>query len=61
MSGMETTTEGDESVDQLIITYINQMTEQQRKVMNIAQEHLQSSFSIEKSIGFKKWVAKRGE
>lgn len=58
---METTTEGDESVDQLIITYINQMTEQQRKVMNIAQEHLQSSFSIEKSIGFKKWVAKRGE
>ena len=54
-------TKNDESDDQLINVYIEQMTEQQKKVMEIARVHLQSSFSIVKSIGFKEWVAQQGE
>ena len=54
-------TDGEESVDQLVTEYIDQMTEQQRKVMAIALDHLQSSFSVVKSIGFKQWVAARKE
>ena len=54
-------TEGKESVDQLVTEYTNQMTEQQRKVMTIALDHLQSSFSVVKSIGFKQWIAARNE
>ena len=61
MPGTEGTAEGEESVDQLVTEYIDQMTEQQRKVMAIALDHLQSSFSVEKSIGFKQWVATRKE
>jgi len=61
MPGAEATVEGEGSVDQLVTEYIDQMTEQQRKVMNIALDHLQSSFSIVKSIGFKQWVATRKE
>lgn len=50
-----------ESNDQLVTEYIDQMTEQQRKVLDIAIDHLQSSFSIIKSIGFKQWLAERAE
>jgi len=35
------------------------MTEQEKLVMEIAIDHLGSSFDIEKSIGFTKWLAKR--
>jgi len=61
MPGVEATAEGEECVDQLVTEYIEQMTEQQRKVMDIALDHLQSSFSIVKSIGFKQWLATRKE
>ena len=50
---------GTESVDQLVTEYIDQMTDQQRKVLNIAIDHLQSSFSVVKSIGFNQWLATR--
>ena len=43
----------------LISEYINEMSEQEQKVMKIAQNHLESSFSIEKSIGFKNWLARK--
>ncbi len=59
MPGAEGTAEGEESVDQLVSEYVDQMTEQQRKVMDIALDHLQSSFSVVKSIGFNQWVASR--
>ena len=59
MPAAEGTAEGEESVDQLVTEYIDQMTEQQRKVMDIALDHLQSSFSVVKSIGFKQWIATR--
>lgn len=56
---MPDTEECENSNDQLVTEYIDQMTEQQRKVMAIACDHLQSSFSIVKSIGFKQWLATR--
>lgn len=42
--------------ENLIKKYINQLTEQEKIVLKIAQEHLQSSFDIVKSIGYKEWV-----
>lgn len=39
----------------LIKEYINQLTEDEKIVMEIAQKQLQTSFSIEKSIGFIEW------
>lgn len=38
-----------------IDVYISQMTEQERLVLKIATEHLETSFDIEKSIGFQQW------
>lgn len=58
---MPKTAEGEEPVDQLVTEYIDQMTEQQRKVLDIALDHLQSSFSIAKSIGFNQWIAAKKE
>ena len=43
----------------LIELYIEQMTPQEKLVFKIATEHLESSFDIEKSIGFKEWYKKR--
>lgn len=40
---------------QAIRKYIQQLTPQEIKVLDIAKEHLGSSFNIEKSIGFMKW------
>tara|TARA_Y100001958_G_C21248295_1_gene580814 strand:- start:2829 stop:3023 length:195 start_codon:yes stop_codon:yes gene_type:complete len=40
---------------QTIRKYIQQLTPQEIKVLDIAKEHLGSSFNIEKSIGFIKW------
>lgn len=42
-------------VSEYVKLYIEQMTPQEKLVFNIAQEHLESSFDIEKSIGFKEW------
>lgn len=35
--------------------YIAQLSPQEKIVLHIAQEHLASSFNIEKSIGYLKW------
>jgi hypothetical protein len=35
--------------------YIAQLSPMEKKVLEIAMSHLETSFSIEKSIGFKKW------
>ena len=43
-------------MDPLIFTaYIEQLSPREKHVLKIAQEHLETSFSIEKSIGFKQW------
>ena len=36
--------------------YITQLKPQEKKVLKIAQEHLVTSFSLEKSIGFLNWL-----
>lgn len=35
--------------------YIQQLTEQEKEVLKLAKEILQSSFTVEKSIGFLEW------
>jgi hypothetical protein len=39
--------------------YIASMSEQERMVLSIAQDHLESSFDIERSIGFISWKKER--
>jgi hypothetical protein len=38
-----------------IETYILTLNEKEKQVMEIARSHLQSSFCIERSVGFVKW------
>jgi len=38
--------------------YIAQLTPMELKVLNIAKTHLETSFSLEKSIGFLEWQKK---
>lgn len=51
-----TETENDAELTILIDKYISQLNDIEKKVLTIAQEHLETSFSIEKSIGFKQWL-----
>jgi hypothetical protein len=44
-----------------INAYIAQLTPQEQKVLKIAQEHLESSFNLVKSIGFKEWQAQQAQ
>jgi hypothetical protein len=39
-----------------VSVYIQQLTEQQKIVLNIAKEHLATSFCIEKSLGYLNWL-----
>ena len=41
----------------LITAYLAQLTPQEQRVLKIAREHLESSFTLEKSIGFLEWQA----
>lgn len=41
-----------------IDAYIAQLSEMEKKVLNIATLHLESSFSLVKSIGFQEWLKK---
>tara|TARA_Y100000768_G_scaffold287325_2_gene221600 strand:+ start:1070 stop:1243 length:174 start_codon:yes stop_codon:yes gene_type:complete len=41
----------------LITEYISQLSDVEKKVLIIAQEHLESSFNITKSIGYIKWLS----
>jgi len=47
------------SIEELINEYIEQLSEQEQIVLEIAKEHLESSFDIKKSIGFMEWENKR--
>ena len=44
--------------EELHMLYISQMSIQERKAYEIAKEHLETSFNIEKSIGFIEWKNK---
>ena len=53
---MENPTEPSADIETLIDNYISQLNDIEKKVLTIAKEHLETSFSIEKSIGFKQWL-----
>jgi len=42
----------------IVIQYIESLTELELKAMKIAEDHLETSFHIMKSIGFQKWLKK---
>jgi rubrerythrin len=44
-----------ENLEKLISEYINHLDEFEKIALEVAKEQLESSFSIEKSIGFLKW------
>jgi hypothetical protein len=44
-----------ENLKKLISEYINHLDEFEKIALEVAKEQLESSFSIEKSIGFLKW------
>jgi hypothetical protein len=50
------TESSDAEIKNLIDIYISQLNDIEKKVLTIAKEHLETSFSIEKSIGFKQWL-----
>jgi len=52
---MDKSTENAE-IKNLINIYVSQLNDIEKKVLTIAKEHLETSFSIEKSIGFKQWL-----
>ena len=37
--------------------YIDQLSDVEKKILEIAQDHLETSFNVKRSIGFKEWVA----
>jgi len=47
-----------EDKDALIAKYKLQLSEQQLKALELAQNHLGTSFNIRKSNGFKEWLSK---
>lgn len=46
----------DTKTQELITKYKDSLSEQERIVLKIAIEHLESSFDIEKSIGYLEWL-----
>jgi hypothetical protein len=46
-------------MEEMIRIYISQLTEQELLVLEIARDHLGSSFDISKSIGFINWIEKQ--
>jgi hypothetical protein len=41
----------------LVLQYLEQLSPAEKKALQIAQEHLKSSFHIERSNGFQEWFA----
>ena len=48
-------------MDKQIEAYIAQLDEQETLVLEIAKDHLGSSFDIERSIGFTSWLKEQSE
>ena len=53
---MDTDIINSDNLDILIERYINSLTSIERLVLEMAKRHLESSFCIEKSIGFIEWM-----
>ena len=60
MEKTNTDTKSEKSEEELLIDqYIAQMTEQEKLVLEIAVDHLETSFDIVRSIGYKEWLEKQ--
>ena len=60
MEKTSTDTKSEKSPEELLIDqYIAQMTEQEKLVLEIAIDHLETSFDIVRSIGYKEWLEKQ--
>lgn len=60
MEKPNTDTKSEKSPEELLIDqYIAQMTEQEKLVLEIAVDHLETSFDIVRSIGYKEWLEKQ--
>ena len=60
MEKTNTDTKSEKSPEELLIDqYIAQMTEQEKRVLEIAIDHLETSFDIVRSIGYKEWLEKQ--
>ena len=46
-------------INKLIDEYIKSLSKDDLKVLQIAKDELKTSFNIQKSIGFKKWLMTR--
>lgn len=46
-------------MDNIIQKYINSLNEQEVLILNLAKQHLNTSFDIKKSIGFIEWKKKQ--
>jgi len=53
---MDKHTLANDTLDKDIQTYISQLSDIEKKVLSIAKDHLDTSFSIQKSLGFKEWL-----
>lgn len=51
----------DEELSKLIEDYLNLLTDDERKAMQIAKEQLKTSFNLEKSIGFLNYLKSIGK
>lgn len=49
----------EEKMNQYISEYIESLDETEKLILEIAREHLESSFCIERSVGFVKWLKER--
>lgn len=46
-------------MEELINEYLAQLNDKEKKAYEIAKEHLKTSFSIKKSIGFIQWLKEK--
>ena len=51
--------EESEKVEKEVEEYLAQLNDKQRKAYEIAKDHLKTSFSMKKSIGFQEWYKAR--
>ena len=42
-----------------VVEYLQQLDDKEKQAYEIARTHLGSSFSLEKSIGFQKWIMEK--
>ena len=47
------------SSEELVEEYIKQLTPIQKNTLDIAKDHLKTSFNIQKSNGYKEWSSKK--